>query len=282
MRDYGKVLTAFWTQGTGKRLRDDPDAQRLALYLMTCPASSMIGIFYLPLPTLCHEVGMREPAARKALARLKAEDFAHYDFDAELVWLPSGARIQLDETLKEKDHRRAGVLRELETYRRHPFARAFLALYGVPFGLGDPLGSPLEAPSKPLPSQDQDQEQEQDQKQEQDHSESSEPGGPASEPIAVEGYPIVGRLKSWDLTEALLAEFQEAFPHRDVIADCRAAKAWCVANPRKRKTADGMPKFLFGWIGRQQNGQGARAGPAMHPRTQGNLAAYEEVIRDGT
>ncbi len=38
MRDYAVVSPRFWTGDTGRFLRQHPDAQRLALYLMTCPS----------------------------------------------------------------------------------------------------------------------------------------------------------------------------------------------------------------------------------------------------
>ena len=57
----------------------------------------------------------------------------------------------------------------------------------------------------------------------------------------------------WHLTKAKLAEYVEAFPGLDVMAGCRAALQWCRDNSSKRKTFQGMPKFLGGWLTRQQN-----------------------------
>jgi len=37
MRDYAKVSPRFWIGNTGKQLRSDPDAQVVALYLMSNP-----------------------------------------------------------------------------------------------------------------------------------------------------------------------------------------------------------------------------------------------------
>lgn len=58
MREYCRVSPRFWFQGSGKRLRDDPEAQIVALYLLTCPTSTMLGLYYLPMPTLAHDLGM--------------------------------------------------------------------------------------------------------------------------------------------------------------------------------------------------------------------------------
>ena len=44
MRDYAKIRPVFWTRGTGKKLRGDPEAQVVALYLMSAPLSHMTGL----------------------------------------------------------------------------------------------------------------------------------------------------------------------------------------------------------------------------------------------
>ncbi len=58
MRDYTRISPQFWTGETGRALRKNPDAQRLAFYLLSCPSANMIGVFYVATPTICHEVGL--------------------------------------------------------------------------------------------------------------------------------------------------------------------------------------------------------------------------------
>jgi hypothetical protein len=74
----------------------------------------------------------------------------------------------------------------------------------------------------------------------------------------VMSFPVVGKkpnsgLTEWPLTEAKVAEYQESFPGVDVMVECRKARQWCIDNPTKRKTVRGMPKFLSGWLARQQD-----------------------------
>jgi hypothetical protein len=58
MRDYAIAHSRFWTGDTGKLLRRlGRDYQVVGFYLFTCHNANMIGLYYLPLPTLCHEVG---------------------------------------------------------------------------------------------------------------------------------------------------------------------------------------------------------------------------------
>ncbi len=71
--------------------------------------------------------------------------------------------------------------------------------------------------------------------------------------VAILTFPCDGKRKTWDLTEAQLAEWKELFPSLDLLAECRNALAWVRADPSRKKTANGMAKFLVGWFGRSQN-----------------------------
>ena len=140
MRDYARVAPTFWTKGSGKRLRGKPDAQLLGLYLLTCSSANMLGLYYLPLVTLCHETGLTVAEARAALAVTSDAGFAHYDEEAELVWLPNGAAYQIGEGLALGDKRRMGLVRAVKPYLGHRFAVAFFEKYAVPFHLEVPEG----------------------------------------------------------------------------------------------------------------------------------------------
>ncbi|NMU84070.1 helix-turn-helix domain-containing protein, partial [Vibrio parahaemolyticus] len=39
----------------------------------------------------------------------------------------------------------------------------------------------------------------------------------------------------------------------NVRAELKKMIAWCDANPRKRKTKQGIEKFIQGWLGREQD-----------------------------
>jgi hypothetical protein len=136
VREYAKVSPLFWTRGSGKRLRGDADAQVLALYLVTSPAANMIGVYYVPLVSICHETGLTEKRASLALAHLEAARFAFYDHDAELVWVPNMASYQIGDTMKSGDKRRGAVLAELDKLGDHPFVLRFAERYGLAYCLG--------------------------------------------------------------------------------------------------------------------------------------------------
>jgi hypothetical protein len=157
VRDHATIAATFWTRGTGKLLRGHPEAQVVALYVMSCPASSMVGIFHVALPTLCHETGLTIEGARKGLRRCFDVGFCEYDEGEELVWVPNLARFQVGDTLKVADRRRLGIIRGLKPFTRHSFYPKFMALYAERYGLNEsdlpPAGAQESAPeTKPLTS----------------------------------------------------------------------------------------------------------------------------------
>jgi hypothetical protein len=166
MRDYGKIAPTFWTRGSGRLLRGHRDAQTVALYLMTCPSANMVGLYYLPLPTLCYEVGeLDTQGASEALRRVAEAGIAFFDASCDMVWVPNMAARQIGEELDPRDKRRIGVIKDLESLGKHPFVRAFYERYAEPYGLRVPdWAKHHQAPSEPLRSQEQEQEQEQEKK----------------------------------------------------------------------------------------------------------------------
>jgi hypothetical protein len=143
VRDYAVVKPRFWTGRTGRALRTDRSAQVLALYLMTSPHANLIGLYYLPLPTIAYETGLSEQEIAEALNVLAAADFAFYDAGEEMILVLNLAREQVGEVLTEGDKRRRAVLREVESVRRSRLLPQFLAQYAQSYR--------LEAPSMPLP-----------------------------------------------------------------------------------------------------------------------------------
>jgi uncharacterized protein YdaU (DUF1376 family) len=62
-------------------------------------------------------------------------------------------------------------------------------------------------------------------------------------------FPTVGKgPTSWDLTQADVDEWAVLFPGLDIMAEARKSLAWLRANPAKKKTAKGMPRFLVRWF----------------------------------
>ena len=203
MREYGIVSPMFWVGATGRSLRKDPNAQRVAIYLMTSPMSEMTGVYYCPLASILNDVGTFEDpqkplgspseggvdgcaspieGVKQAILKLIELDFCFYDFESEFVFVKEMARWQIGESLKAKDNRVIGLRKYVKSMPK-PIAARFIERYNDDFCLGFDFDeyveiprekpSSSEAPSKPLvrgsmkPLRSQEQEQEQDQDQDQ-------------------------------------------------------------------------------------------------------------------
>lgn len=80
--------------------------------------------------------------------------------------------------------------------------------------------------------------------------------------------------------EAAIAQWKDAYPAVDVLGELKRAKAWISANPDKRKTKKGMPRFLNGWLSQEQNrGRGAARPQAQKkaPGGWGQLCTHEDA-----
>jgi len=162
MREYAKVAPQFWIGETGRQLRAlGPEVQLVALYLITSPHANMIGLYYLPLPLLCHETGLPLEGASKALTGLSAVGFAHFDAPSEMVWVVEMAHYQIGAHLDIKDNRVKGVQNEYNALPNNPFLPRFFERYGEVYHMTNPRG--MQGPSKALLSQEQEQEQKQEQ-----------------------------------------------------------------------------------------------------------------------
>ena len=87
----------------------------------------------------------------------------------------------------------------------------------------------------------------------------------------------------FEVTADLLREIAPNWQTDDAIMQVRAARAWCVANPRKRKTRAGAPKFVRGWLARatqpqQRNTSGARIDRLHQDFTQIDYTAGLEEV----
>ena len=84
----------------------------------------------------------------------------------------------------------------------------------------------------------------------------------------------------WELTQKKIDDLQQTFPAVDVASESRKARGWVIANPAKRKTANGMASFLYRWMSRAQDAggtpgfvPGGGSGGGSRNNSQSNSAA---------
>ncbi len=109
---------------------------------------------------------------------------------------------------------------------------------------------------------------------------------PRSVPVAVFlEFPTVGTTPGpWRLTEGQVDDWVGLFPSVDVRAEARKALAWVQANPGRRKTVGGMPRFLVGWLSKTTNHGGSRltAVPANRAPRSGSACQHEPMCESIT
>ncbi len=71
----------------------------------------------------------------------------------------------------------------------------------------------------------------------------------------------------YGITAEMIEDWKKLYPAIDVEQQLRNMKGWVLANPTKRKTLSGIPRFITNWLAREQN-----AGPrqAIGARAQSN------------
>lgn len=122
--------------------------------------------------------------------------------------------------------------------------------------ISSPLANPCPKPTPtPLPKEDP----------ESDSSELAADGQASEPPVLV--FPAVGHgAKEWGMTRKFTSECQSAYPGVDVLSEAKKARLWLESNPAKRKTANGMARFLFAWLGRAQNAGRPQANGFRNPQ----------------
>lgn len=195
MRDYSKISPQFWVGATGREIRElGIEARMLAIYLLSCPHANMVGIYYLPVDYIVHDIRINKEEILNALHRLISIGFCSFDTKAEYIWVHEMAKHQICSYLSERDKRVKAVNDIFHSLPNLTFLNDFYEKYKDIFHLQPRIKQSLttiesalanssttpvvkekiclfEGPSKTLRSQEQEQEQEQEHEHEQDPEE---------------------------------------------------------------------------------------------------------------
>lgn len=129
MREFAKISPEFWIGSLNKKLKvGTAETKVLAFYLLTCPNSTMIGIYYLPLLLAAHETGTPLQEVMRGIEVLKQIEFCSYDENTEYIWVHEMAATQLG-ALKKNDNRVKYVNSLFKKLPNTPFIDDFYKKY---------------------------------------------------------------------------------------------------------------------------------------------------------
>lgn len=89
--------------------------------------------------------------------------------------------------------------------------------------------------------------------------------------------PLVTGSGSFDVTFDYLNSLRQLYPAIDVEQEFRKMFGWLDSNPRNRKTARGIKRFITGWLSRAQD-----KAPAYRPQPGGNRNIGTEQYMEST
>ena len=76
------------------------------------------------------------------------------------------------------------------------------------------------------------------------------PEPPAADEIVIEL--LLNDNTLYNVTQREISEFSALYPAVDVLQEYRGMKAWCMSNAQKRKTRNGIKKFINSWLANAQ------------------------------
>ena len=133
-RSYAKIFTGKWRSRSFRTLRGNPWAIVLQDYLMSCPASEMSGVFYMPKYLIEGELGIPHDELENAIKILEEADFCRF-YDDEYVFVFNMARYQIADALSPDDSGWKSLMRDIEEMP-DSIRREFIIRYNEDFNLG--------------------------------------------------------------------------------------------------------------------------------------------------
>jgi len=124
----------------------------------------------------------------------------------------------------------------------------------------EPEGTEAKRSQPESPYQEQDQDQEQEQDHDQDHSCTGAPRQTGVPPVIT--IPL-NNGSEFPVSQEEANEYASLYPAVDIMQELRNIRGWCISNGKKRKTRDGIRRFINGWMARAQDrgGTGCKAPP---------------------
>lgn len=109
-----------------------------------------------------------------------------------------------------------------------------------------------------------------------------------AEPQAADAPPVISLPLNdgtfFDVSENDRAKWLQLYPNVDVLQQLRNMAGWCDANPSKRKTRNGIKRFITSWLAREQDkgcGPVAPAQQGKNVQPSGNNGWMKDFLKGG-
>lgn len=254
---YTKIDDITWRQMKQKRISDT--SKILYLYLFTCPHRNMIGLYYIPFEYCSADLCMSIETVSKGFHELEKAGLLAYDKAEEMVLLVDFLKTNpMDNANVEK--KACSVFLDL------PETQLFQCFADILNAMDKPYSLLLDTVSERLAkgyanteyrrqnTEDRIQKAETEsriQKTEDSSAPCDAAADGEAEPFAI-SLPL-NNGEEYGITQSQVDEFQELYPAVDVPQQLRNMRGWLNSNPKNRKTASGIGRFVNGWLAREQN-----------------------------
>lgn len=109
-----------------------------------------------------------------------------------------------------------------------------------------------------------------------------------AEPQAADAPPVISLPLNdgtfYDVSENDRAKWSQLYPNVDVLQQLRNMAGWCDANPSKRKTRNGIKRFITSWLAREQDKGRGPVAPAQQGKNvqpSGNNGWMKDFLKGG-
>lgn len=79
----------------------------------------------------------------------------------------------------------------------------------------------------------------------------------------------------FEVTASYCMKLSELYPSCDVIQELRNMAGWLISNPRRRKTASGIKRFINAWLSREQNSPRCASGSGYASKAESIARSYD-------
>lgn len=296
MRDYGTVHTQFWIHPVYSKI--SISAKLIAVYLLTCPHTNMLGCFRLPEEYIAVDLLLDKSTVHSALGELIKVNFMSIDFQHGWILIHSFLEWNPIENPNQAKH-------IIKIFEKTPsqlnfYSKLIEILLNLPKQFNEDFKNHLHTLSKefqnrsktlsePFRNQEQKQDQKQEQKQDQEQEVSDEQNVTETLPDVVIAIPL-NSGGDYPITQLQIHQWETLYPAVDVMQILRNIRGWNLANPKKRKTKSGILQHINTWLAKEQNNAGAqntlsgnnRAPPYKFSSNlnEQNMRAAEQWIRN--